>query len=216
MEKIVVPGEFICTEEEFAEGKYSYESDGKLYSTILGKPESSKEYRDVSVKGAKNIRSLRRDDIVYGRVMLVRDNSVGIEMLSAEGSSGERIVIGNSFASIMVRNVSQSFIRNLKAEFKIGDIVTAKVDSIKPYGIDLRTNERDLGVVIGFCSKCRTRLENAGNEFKCIACGSNEHRKIAGAEQIPDDRRERRPVPGRERRPVAGRDRRYTARPKKG
>ncbi len=207
MEKIVVPGEFICTEEEFAEGKRSYESDGKIYSTILGKPEFSKEYRDISVKGAKNLRNLKRDDLVYGRVTIVRDNSVGIEMLSAEGSSGERIVVGNSFASIMVRNVSQSFVRNLKAEFKIGDIVIAKVDSIKPYGIDLRTNERDLGVVIGFCSKCRARLENAGNEFKCVACGSNEHRKIAGAEQISAD--------SRERRPAAGREKRYSAKPKK-
>ncbi len=179
MEKVVLPGEFLSTEEEYAEGKKSYSADGGVYASVLGTSEYSKENRDVSVNGFKNVRRLKRGDIVYGRVSIVKDNMVGIDLLRAEPKKGERVAMTSSYAAILVRNVSREYVKNLREFFRIGDVVRAKVDGVKPYGIDLRTDEQDLGVVEGYCSNCRSKLVKAGSEFKCLACGSNEKRKIA-------------------------------------
>ena len=70
---------------------------------------------------------------------------------------------------------------------KPGDIIKAKVISEKNQVFHLSTNDKGLGVLYGFCSRCSTLLEQHGYDLKCPKDGNVERRKIApdyGKEQI--------------------------------
>ena len=68
-----------------------------------------------------------------------------------------------------------------------GDILRAKVISEKNQVFHLSMNDKGLGVLYGFCSRCGTLLEQHGYDLKCPKDGNVETRKIApdyGKEQI--------------------------------
>jgi exosome complex component CSL4 len=43
----------------------------------------------------------------------------------------------------------------------------------------LTTDEKNLGVIYGFCSLCGNMLEQRRNEMHCPKCGNIENRKTA-------------------------------------
>lgn len=177
-ESIVLPGSKLATEEEYAPGKNAFEQDGNIYSDSVGKPSYDSKQKLASVTKTKPLHILERNCIVYGTVTLVKDNFVNVELLYAENADG-RVVIPSSHAKLPVRNVSREFIKDLKQSFRIGDLIRAKIASASKLGIDLRTNEPELGIVKGYCANCRTALHRFGNVLKCTACGVAENRKIA-------------------------------------
>jgi exosome complex component CSL4 len=62
---------------------------------------------------------------------------------------------------------------------KPGDIIRAKVISEKNRIFHLSTNDKNLGVVDAFCSRCGNLLEPERFELRCPKCGSIEKRKRA-------------------------------------
>ncbi|MDD5148316.1 MAG: exosome complex RNA-binding protein Csl4 [Candidatus ainarchaeum sp.] len=176
--KCSLPGEFLATEEEFSKGENTFEENGDIRADSTGLPSEDKKYKIISVSKQKNLVPLSAGSIVFGTVMLVRTNSVSIEMHPLNLKS-ERQVIGASYAMLPVRNVSREYVEDLKAQFKIGDIVKAKVAEAKPWGIDLRTNEKELGVIKAFCSRCRQPLQLSVTGLKCTSCGNSETRKLS-------------------------------------
>ncbi|MDD5163050.1 MAG: exosome complex RNA-binding protein Csl4 [Candidatus ainarchaeum sp.] len=176
--KCSLPGEFLATEEEFSKGENTFEENGDIFSDSIGKPSEDTKRKVISIAKAKVLAPIAVGSIVFGIVNLVRTNSVSIELSSLKSAS-ERQVVGSSYAMLPVRNVSREYIENLKQEFKIGDFVKAKVSEAKPWGIDLRTNEAELGVIKAFCSKCRHPLQLSGRGLKCTSCGNSETRKLS-------------------------------------
>jgi len=70
---------------------------------------------------------------------------------------------------------------------KPGDIIRTKVISNKNQVSHLSTNDKSLGVVYAFCSRCSNLLEQMRHEMRCPKCGNVEKRKIAldyGKEEI--------------------------------
>ena len=176
--KKVLPGEAISTEEEFEPGKNAFLEDGNVYSTVSGEPEEDAKHKQISVNPRKELKTLQRDSIVFGRVDFVKDNSLTLTILQ-DPDKELRQVIPMSRAMLPVRNVSQDYVERLKDEFKIGDFVKARISKISQLGVDLTTSQRDLGVVKAFCSKCREPLHLFGETLKCMACGRTEKRKIS-------------------------------------
>ncbi|MEK6972883.1 MAG: exosome complex RNA-binding protein Csl4 [archaeon] len=175
---IVIPGEFIAYEEEFLEGKNTVNADGRIYSTTLGTLDVDEKNRLVNVKKARDIEKLKVGAVITGTVAFVRDNVVSIRM--AEAHDGKtKLVLSSGSAFLKVSNVSTSYIESLKQHFKIGDIVQAVVTEIKPFGIQLRTNDPNLGVVKAFCSKCRSAMHLSHEKLQCLNCGSVELRKLS-------------------------------------
>ena len=175
---LVLPGDFLTTEEEFLPGKNTFSDDGTIYSDSSGEAVFNQKEKKVSVEKKREVLSLDIGSIVYARVMLVKKSAVLVDIIHAEKDNMER-VISNSNASIPVRNVSRDYVKSLNDYFKIGDIVKAKVSFTSEYAIDLRTNEPDLGVVNAFCSKCRHSLHSFGSKLKCTSCGNTEQRKLS-------------------------------------
>lgn len=177
--KVVLPGEFLGTEEEFVPGKNAFDSEGEILSGSLGNVEWDNKTKEISVNPVVKHTPIHRDSIVLGRVDLVKENSVSIELCrNADEKDGQVVV--PSRAMIPVRNVSRDYVEKLRDFFKAGDIVRARISKVLPGGnIDLSTEELELGVVKAFCSKCRKPLYLFGSSLRCMNCGSSEKRKIA-------------------------------------
>ena len=175
---MVLPGDFLATEEEFGPGKNAFDSEGNVYSGSLGFVETDSKTKEISVTPLTELHQLRRESLVLGRVMLVKENSVSIA-LCKNPEKEQRQVIAKRMAMLPIRNVSRDYVDKLRDCFKIGDIVRARVSKILPIGIDLATNQADLGVIKAFCSRCRHPLYLFGTSLRCLNCGISEKRKIA-------------------------------------
>ena len=186
-ELIVVPGEEISSEEQYSGGENTFTKFGKVKSLTLGKAIFDEGQKKVSVEG-KLIQTITVNDIVYGKVVRVKDSMVLLELTSAENNKK----ITSKEANLPVRNVSTEYISKLDNFFKIGDIVKAKVVGVNPLGIDLATNETGLGVIKAYCNECRTELSHSNEKLLCFNCGSQEERKWFSDIQKPREFQPRR------------------------
>ncbi|HLD59288.1 MAG TPA: exosome complex RNA-binding protein Csl4 [archaeon] len=176
--KIFLPGDFLATEEEFSTGENTFEENGSILADSQGTLLEDKSMKTVSIAKTKKITPLKIGSIIIGIVSFVKTNSVSIE-ISPMKKGAERQMVGGSYAMLPVRNVAEGYVKDLHAEFKIGDIIKAKISELKPWGTDLRTNDRNLGVIKAFCGHCRHPLMLFGNSLKCTECGSTETRKLS-------------------------------------
>ena len=177
--KVASPGEFLSTEEEFIPGKNTFEENGEIFSGSTGLVVEDLKSKEISVKPASEPVKIRPGSVVFGRVDVVKDSSVLIEMQNVYGSNKK--VFTSSFAVLPVRNVSRDYVERLRDFFKVGDLVKAKVAKILPgNNIDLETSSSpDFGVIKAFCSRCRKPLYLFGSSLKCTSCGNTEGRKIS-------------------------------------
>jgi exosome complex component CSL4 len=89
-------------------------------------------------------------------------------------------VLNGSFSGLLhVSDVSQRYVESMYDVCKPGDIVRAKVISDKNRVFHLSTNERDLGVLQAFCSRCGHVLSLRKFRLNCEQCGNMERRKTA-------------------------------------
>ncbi len=170
--KVFVPGEIIAVEEEYASGKNTFEEDGYVKSAGFGIAEFDENNKEVSIK-CKNISNLKEDDIVFGRVLLVKDAVAVLEIVKTE----EDRVLTVTRGQIPVKLASNNYVTNMKKIFKIGDIVKARVVSANDLAVDLTTKGEGLGVMIAYCSECRSELKKSDNKLICFNCGHIEDRK---------------------------------------
>jgi exosome complex component CSL4 len=179
-ENITVPGAEIATEEQYAGGKNTFSQNGAIKSLVLGKVVFDENRKEVEVIG-KMVQTITIGDIVYGKVMNVKDSMIMVELKSAEGDKK----ITATAAMIPVRNISTEYVSDPKSAYRIGDLVKAKVVNNTPLGIDLATNEKGLGVIKAYCANCRHEMSPSNGKLYCFSCGSVEDRKWFENEQKP-------------------------------
>lgn len=177
---MVVPGSVLCTEEEFAPGLNTLGNEnGEICSISVGVPSFDHAHRIVSVQSkSRLVQPLQAGSKIIGRIVVLKDNIALVEILSAFKNDVEQAV-PNSTAGIPVSLIERGFVRSAKDRFRLGDIVAAKVEVVKPWGIDLSTNFAEFGVVKSFCGKCKSPLVLKGQELKCVACNRLENRKVS-------------------------------------
>ncbi|MFH1544654.1 MAG: exosome complex RNA-binding protein Csl4 [archaeon] len=179
--KLVFPGEFLTVEEEYLPGKNTFEEEnGRIYSARIGELEFNEKEREVTVKPKKEMKLVDVGTIITGNVLLLKDSMALIKIIKAEKDNEERIPL-NSTAILFISNIARGFVKSIRDEFKIGDIVKAKVVTVSPYSIEVTTTFPELGVIKAFCTKCRNSLELYGSDLKCRKCGSVEKRKISSS-----------------------------------
>ncbi len=176
--KKVLPGDALSLEEEFEPGSNAFAEYGNIYSAVAGTVSADAKSKQISVQAEKQICVLRRGTVVYGTIGLVKENSASVSLLQSPEKDG-REVISQSRAMLPVRDVSRDYVKNLKDEFKIGDLIKAKVSKTSSLGTDLSTAERDLGVIKAFCCRCRHPLHLFGRTLRCLNCGNSETRKLS-------------------------------------
>ena len=173
----VLPGELVGTTEEFKPGTGTAVSAGDIYSTATGNVIIDRKSRIVSVKPntiTPNIAKI--GDILYGKVIDVRESGASVEIAGIEGKE-DREIVNSRLGDIHVSNVRDSYVKRLADEFRPMDIIKAKVIDVER--MRLSTAEDSLGVVKAYCSNCRGELVLEGKKLKCPVCNMTETRKIS-------------------------------------
>ncbi|MFH1664299.1 MAG: exosome complex RNA-binding protein Csl4 [archaeon] len=177
---IVVPGDFLTVEEEYAPGKNTFEdTEGNVFSSKLGLKQFDDREREVSIKEKKPSNEvIEPGSIITGRVSIIKESFAVIDILSAEKNNVKQVPLFSS-AKLMISKVAKFHVMNLRDEFRVGDIIKAKVINVTKYGIDITTAYPELGVIKAFCCVCRSPLDLYDKTLKCSKCGSVEKRKLS-------------------------------------
>lgn len=176
-DKIVMPGEQVSTCEELLPGDGTYEENGIIRASIVGKYVVDQRNHHAKVEPLTSVPViLKRGDIVLAEVGSVRSNMIIAEVIHVTGK--KRSISSDTNGTLRVSEISQGYVKDPATEFSSGDIIRAKVTQVKP-SVQLTTKDRDLGVIKAMCSKCRHVLIMKGNMLECKNCANKERRRTA-------------------------------------
>ncbi len=177
--RFVLPGDRITLAEAFYPGPGTYEDDGIVRAAVTGTVEVDLERREVRVKPLVDTPpKLRKGVSVIGRVQTVKEQVVLVRIDLAHDRM-DREPAASGVGGIHISRVRDAYVEDLSEEFQPGDIVRAKVISVKT-PIQLSTMGEEYGVILAYCSRCRSELERIkGRKLRCPSCGHTETRKVA-------------------------------------
>ena len=174
---LVMPGDQLSTSEELLPGDGTYEEDGIIRAAILGEYYVDEQYRRAKVKPATSTPVIvKKGDIVLVETRASKSSMIIADVIHVIGK--KRGISGDTNGTIHASEISKSYVKDASTEFKVGDILRAKVFQVKP-SIQLTTKDADLGAIKALCSKCRNLLTKKENMLECTNCGNKERRKIA-------------------------------------
>jgi exosome complex component CSL4 len=181
---LVLPGERLGVIEEFIPDSGTYEKNGVIYSKIVGRSLLDLQNRRVSVYPVvSGVVVPKVGTVVIGQIGNAQSDNVLVKIFRI----GNKKLSGNFGGILHVSDISDRYVDSMSDVAKPGDIVRAKVISDKNQIFHLSTNDKSLGILYGFCSRCGTLLEQHGYDLKCPKDGNVETRKIApdyGKEKI--------------------------------
>jgi exosome complex component CSL4 len=171
------PGEFIGTEEEYIPGKGTYvDKEGKIYSTLTGELHVDSKRR-ATVIPFERIPEVKVGKTVVGKVVEIFESVAFVDVEIIERNRKDRTIVMPGV--IPVSEIKVEYVKSIRDELRIGDIVKATVVRITPFRLELSLKGRGMGVIKGFCSICRHEMDVAGRNLKCQNCGHIETRRIA-------------------------------------
>jgi len=173
---LVVPGERLGVIEEFIPDSGTYVKDGVIYSKIVGRSLVDLQNRRVSVYPAVDGAVVPKlSSTVMGQVGNSQSDNVLVRIFKV----GNKKLSGDFGGILHISDVSDRYVNSMNEVCKPGDIIRAKVISEKNQIFHLSTNDKNLGVVDAFCSRCGNLLEPERFELRCPKCGNIEKRKRA-------------------------------------
>lgn len=174
--QLVVPGDRLGVIEEFTLGSGTYEQNGTIYSSTTGRALMDLLNKQVSVYPKGHVSSVPHvGSTVIGQVSDVQGKQATIRIFQV----GDHLLNGFFSGLLHISDVSQRYVESMYEVCKAGDIVRARVVSEKNRVLHLTTNDKDLGVVYGFCSRCGHSLAQKRFIMRCPECGNSERRKTA-------------------------------------
>lgn len=176
----VLPGDILGVTEEFLPAEGAYEEDGKIKSLVAGTVSVDMKNKKISIKPrTKQPTIMRKGDIVLGQISDVRGQRA---LLRIEGiKNNKRSTPLNFSGGIHISQAQKGYVSKLSDEFRIGDIIEARVTKVLGVdNVDLTTAEKELGVVKAMCTNCRHYMKKMNkNEAICPNCGRKERRKMS-------------------------------------
>jgi len=176
--KLVLPGDYISSAEEAEAGQNTYMDEDNIFSATMG--ESSVEGGTASVKvRQENLVTPYVGMQVYALIIKTSLNkAIGVCMPVKEAEGEIRSI---EFEGVLsVTEIRKGYVKDIRDEVKIGDIIKAKINKISPTGIELTIIWPEYGLVSVFCPRCRTKMDLKDRLFICGQCGWKEKRKIPG------------------------------------
>jgi len=174
--QLVVPGERLGVIEEFIPDAGTYVKDGVIYSKVVGHALIDLMHKKVSVfPVGKGVKVPKTGSIIVGQVSSVQTQTASVRFTQVD----RRQIAGFFSAVLHVSDVQMSFVDSMFDVCKPGDIMRAKIISEKNRTYHLSTQDKEMGVVYGFCSNCGQGLEQRPRGMHCPRCGRVESRKTA-------------------------------------
>lgn len=171
-ESVTLPGDKVAYIEEFEGADGTYESDGIVRSSRIGKTVFDLKKRVVKIDHKARSSSLPKvGDLVVGFVDMVPSNMVSMKILYINDVKSEA---GFGAISLMKGGRGRRGIM-----FRVGDIVRAKVVSLLNANIHVTFHDENLGVIYTVCHSCGSNVVRVDGKVKCIECGTTEERKFA-------------------------------------
>jgi exosome complex component CSL4 len=119
---------------------------------------------------------LKEGESVICEVKGMMESMIIVEIIHVPGK--KRSISGLRSASIHISNLAEGYVEEIGKEYRMGDIIRAKVIQAKP-SVRLSTVGREYGVIKSFCMRCRHPLKKKGSALECPRCGRVETRKMA-------------------------------------
>jgi exosome complex component CSL4 len=173
---VVLPGERLGVIEEFIPDSGTYSKDGVIYSKIIGRALVDMLSKRVSVYPLGNeVVVPKTSSVVTGQVGNAQSDNVLVRIFKV----GSKDISGVFSGILHISDVQDRYVNSMSEVCKTGDIIRARVISEKNQIFHLSTNDKDLGVIYGFCGNCGNLLELSHREMHCPKCGNVELRKTA-------------------------------------
>jgi len=181
---IVLPGERLGVIEEFIPDSGTYVKDSVIYSKIVGHALMDLLNKRVSVYPLLNgAVTPKVGATVLGQVGNAQSDNALVRIFKV----GNKKISGVFGGILHISDVSDRYINSMNEVCRSGDIIRAKVISEKNQIFHLSTQDKNLGILYGFCSRCSNVMDLDRYEMRCPKCGSIEKRKTAidyGAEPL--------------------------------
>ncbi len=171
-----MPGEQVGTEEEFVSGSGTYVENGLIYSSIRGVLENTNHV--LSVGQAQKLHTLKVGVNVVGNIDNISE-PIALVVVQGEENSESRYSQNNEYLVLHASMIKRGYVRNMRDEYRIGDIIRAKIVEEKNGEFHISTEDENCGCIKAFCAGCRTPLEKKAGMLECPNCGRKENRKLA-------------------------------------
>jgi exosome complex component CSL4 len=176
-DEIILPGEKICTVEEFMPGNGTYDDGGVVRSAYIGKVSIDAAKRTVNVEPVNQPLSIAANMEVLAVVEDLKESGAIVEIIRVIGQ--KRGISGTTDGMIHISNVANRYVKSIRDAFGPGDLVLAKIVQAKP-AIRLTTVPPNLGVVKTLCPQCRGSLSPQGQDLlECKECNIKVRRKVS-------------------------------------
>ena len=176
----VLPGDALGVTEEFVPSEWTYEDDGSIRSLIAGTVSLDNKNKKISIVPKTSSPSILKSGVVvFGQVSDVRGQRALIKLDSIKDNN--RGLVTSFSGGIHISQAQKGYVAKLTYEFRIGDLIEARVTKIIGVdNVDLTTAEDELGVLKAMCTKCRHYMKQVSkNEVKCPNCGNKERRNLS-------------------------------------
>jgi len=174
--RLVVPGDFLGTSEEFTLGKGVYDEKGNIYASLTGAVSISDKRVIEVIPKVETPPTPDEGDIVVGRIEDLRDMLAVVSIACVKGKE-KREVAASTQGIIHISNIKSGYVSELQHEFSYLDVVKAKVIDAK--SLRLSTEGKNLGVIKAICARCKGDLKRKGHVLTCERCKRVEVRKIS-------------------------------------
>jgi len=162
--------------EEFMAGSGTYVEHGTIYSKMTGRALLDMLNKKVSVYPLVHaVNAPRIGSTVVGQVSDVRSKNTVLRILGI----GKSWLSGFFTGVLHISDVSPSYIETMYGVCKPGDLMRARVVSDLNRTYHLSTEDKTLGVIYAFCSRCGHLLELRREKMWCPECENVETRKVA-------------------------------------
>ena len=174
----VLPGEILCSYEEYAPSDWTYVEEGYVKSNKQGRLVIDDYNKTVSIDSKDAPRHIQVNDLIIGYVTEVRTQKALITIKQIVGQKRELVAGYKGY--IHISQAIGDYVQSMHYLYKIGDIVEAKVINVfTTEYIELSTASKRLGVIKAMCTNCRSFMElDKNNELTC-ECGKKDYRKLS-------------------------------------
>ena len=176
--KFAVPGDVLGNEMESLPGNGTYLENEEIYATLAG--EVAESERKLSVSQSKPLKAIGIGSIIIGTVENIPE-PIALIAIRTDEETAHRYGENPDYAVLHASMIKRGYVKNVRDEYKIGDIVRARVADIRNGELRLTTDEEGLGAIKAYCSKCRhaLALENGALACENPDCGHKDNRKFA-------------------------------------
>jgi exosome complex component CSL4 len=175
-ERNVFPGDKLAVIEVLQDGLGTYQQNGLVRSTELGKAHFNLEKRQVDVEKKTKGLILPREGLnIVAEVGSVMRRDARVDIFIIDGRKITKPYTG----VIHISNVDREYMKDMTTAMRNGDIIKAKIINTKNRIIQLSTMSPDYGVIYAYCSRCGTLMEQRRDRLHCPKCDRVERRKTA-------------------------------------